>query len=80
MIEEQLKTYETFYSSLKDEALELLTQLRAQHGGTVDIHNINWRLKSVSSIKSKIAASKGRYSKLTDLQDIAGVRVVCHCK
>ncbi|MFH0739583.1 MAG: RelA/SpoT domain-containing protein [bacterium] len=82
-INDELKIYEPFYTSFKDEVLDFLSEIRKQHKTTVDIveddHGMGGRIKAAPSIEQKIKNSNGKYSKLVDLQDIAGVRIICHC-
>lgn len=78
-IGDNFKLYEAYYNSFKDEVIDLLSSLREQHKATVDIYNIDGRVKPLSSIEQKIKDLNGKFSKLTDLQDIAGVRVICNC-
>ncbi|MDO8558365.1 MAG: RelA/SpoT domain-containing protein [bacterium] len=77
--EDELQVYEPYYNSFKDEVLALLLELREQHKTTVDIYDIDWRVKSAPSIEHKITSSNGKFARLTDLQDIVGARVICHC-
>ena len=76
---EDFKTYKPFYTSFKDEVIDFLKILKEQHKASVDIQRIDGRIKTLSSTENKIKMSGGKFLKLHDLQDIAGVRVICHC-
>lgn len=78
-ITNDLKIYEPFYTLFKDEVINFLLEIKERHKTTVDIYNIDGRIKSVVSIEEKIKKSNGKFSKVCDLQDVAGVRVICHC-
>ena len=74
-----LKTYKPFFSLFEKEVIDFLEELRNQHSATVDIYSINSRIKSLESITDKINNSNGKFSKVKELQDVAGIRVICHC-
>lgn len=78
-VADELKIYEPFYALFKDEVLNFLLEIKEQHKATVDIHNIDGRVKTVVSAEEKIKNSNGKLFKVCDLQDIAGVRIICHC-
>lgn len=78
-ITDDFKIYEPFYISFKDEVLNFLLEVKEQHKATVDIYNIDSRIKTAVSAEEKIKNSDEKFSELCDLQDIAGVRVICHC-
>ena len=78
-INDDFKIYKPFYTSFKDEVLNFLLEIKEQHKATVDIYNIDSRVKTATSAAEKIKKSNGKLSRISDLQDIVGVRIICHC-
>ena len=57
-IADELKTYEPSYTSFKDGALNFLLEIKEQHKATVDIYNIDGRIKAAISAEEKIKNSE----------------------
>ncbi len=79
-IKKQLVVHEPFYTLFKDEVVVFLDDIKKKHSESIEIYSIGGRIKTSDSIFGKISQSKGKYSRLADVQDIAGTRVVCHCR
>lgn len=78
-IANDFKIYEPYYSSFMDEVFGFVSEITKQHEATVDVYRVEKRLKVVSSVEGKLKRLSRSVAKLSDLQDIAGVRIICHC-
>lgn len=56
-VNDDFKIYESFYTSFKDEALNFLLEIKEQHKATVDIYNIDGRIKTATSAEEKLKNS-----------------------
>lgn len=73
---ETLKPYKSSYKIFKKEVLQLLNKIKNQHSEHTDIFNIIHRNKSLKKIHEKL----NKFDKITKIQDIIGIRIICHCK
>lgn len=53
-VADELKIYEPFYALFKDEVRNFLLEIKEQHKATVDIYNIDGRIKTAVSAEEKI--------------------------
>ncbi len=83
--ENEYDEHNSNYIKLQQEAYEFVQELREEHQKSIHISDVcqrpNGEVKDKGSIEKNIAAKKyeGRKS-LLELDDIAGVRVTCHCE
>jgi ppGpp synthetase/RelA/SpoT-type nucleotidyltranferase len=79
-VKAQFAKYEPQYISFKDEVISFLEDLRNKHAKSVEIYSITGRVKTIASIIGKVSQDEGKFTKITNIQDISGTRVVCHCR
>jgi len=79
-VKAQFVKYEPQYISFKDEVISFLDGLRNKHAESVEIYSITGRIKTIDSILGKVSQGEGKFTKITNIQDISGTRVVCHCR
>jgi putative GTP pyrophosphokinase len=62
------------YEQFKNATCQLITDLLVAND--VKIHNISGRLKERVSLEKKIKTKQNKYSKLSEITDIAGIRII----
>lgn len=64
------------YASLTQKATGLINELIEEE--RIQIHSISSRFKDKDSLRRKIVHSEGKYSKLSDITDISGIRIITY--
>jgi putative GTP pyrophosphokinase len=67
---------ERLYEDFTTKSCQLVTDLL--NAAEIQVHSVTCRLKERPKIERKIAAEPGKYSKLSDITDIAGIRVITY--
>lgn len=70
--DEKYSLYESFTKKLHDLIEELLEE------NDVSVHSVTCRVKDRDKLKEKVRKSEGKYEKLEDITDIAGLRIVTY--
>jgi GTP pyrophosphokinase len=70
--DQSVNLYSGFTSKLKS----LIEEMLWKEG--IQIHSVTSRVKTRESLRQKIARSEKSYSELSDLTDIAGVRIITY--
>jgi putative GTP pyrophosphokinase len=64
------------FSDFTNKIEGLLKELLKQHG--IRVHSINARVKDRASLRGKIGRSDGKYTELSQITDIVGIRIITY--
>lgn len=64
------------YSAFTEKAETLVGELLEEKG--LPVHSITSRVKEEPSLRNKLHRFEGKYSKLDDVTDVAGIRIITH--
>lgn len=70
--DDKISLYKRYGEKCKDILLELIKD------NNISIHNINARPKERDSLSKKIDSRKGKYSDLSEITDISGIRIITY--
>ncbi len=73
---EQYDTQSHLYDSFARKIRELICEILDSNG--IKIHSLTYRLKDKDSLVVKLFNSGGKYSDLSDITDIAGIRIITY--
>lgn len=86
-IKKDYKQYKNYYQDLQKEVYNFLVNFKNDKKASIDIYDICQRpreeIKELDSIIKNIKERPKRYknlNELTDIKDIAGNRITCHCR
>lgn len=68
----ELARYESFADKLKALVIEIIKE----HGR--DVHSVSARVKSRASFTRKISDTNRNYTKLSDITDVCGIRIITY--
>jgi len=77
-IDEQYQQLKPFYEELASNAVLIVSDI-VKKQNSIDYHTIFPRIKEIASVKRKMERLNERFSNIHELQDIAGIRIICHC-
>lgn len=84
-LKQDYKKYSDAYSDFQDEVSRFLIEFINSKKGVIDVLNIIPRLNGIKKLESIIkhlqekTPKYNKYSCLTDIKDLAGVRITCYC-
>ena len=75
-IVEEYETNRSLYADFTETTKDLAEELLRTSG--VDVHSVTSRVKNKNTLKQKLSSAGGEYSKLGDVKDICGIRIITY--
>src|SRR6202171_2259361 len=73
---DEFRTSHPFYEELSDRVEQLVAELLSS--ANLRVHSVSCRAKTPESLHQKISEEGGRYRRLSDITDLAGVRIITY--